>query len=112
MRGCGGSGPRGVAPMTAPARALLRSVAGALRQADPAHAPLGTRWMSVIRASCFIRAGYGGALLCFPGPMITAMTGAPASGRVRAVARVLGTRQLVQAAVCGLAPERGLVQAG
>jgi hypothetical protein len=98
--------------MTAPARALFRSVAGALRQAGPVSAPPGTRWMSIARASCVVRAGYGGALLCVPGPMITAVTGAPASGRVRAVARVLGARQLVQAAVCGLAPGRGLVQAG
>jgi hypothetical protein len=92
--------------MTASARALLRSVAGPLQQAGPAPATLGTRWMSVVRA------GYGAALLCVPGPMITAVTGAPASGRVRTVARVLGARQLVQAAVCGLAPGRRLVQAG
>jgi len=92
--------------MTAPAQALLRSVASALQQAGPARFPLGTRWMSVVRA------GYGSALLCVPGLVISAVTGAPASGRVRAVARVLGVRQLVQAAVCGMAPRRGLVQAG
>jgi len=92
--------------MTASARALLRSVAGAVQQDGPAPAALGTRWMNVVRA------GYGGALLCVPGPMISAVTGAPVSGRVRAVARVLGARQLVQAAVCGLAPGRRLVQAG
>lgn len=98
--------------MTASARALLRSVAGALQQAGPAPATLGTRWMSAVRAGSVVRAGYGAALLCVPGPMITAVTGAPVSGRVRAVAHVLGARQLVQAAVCGLAPDRGLVQAG
>ena len=98
--------------MTASARALLRSVAGALQQAGQAPAPLGTRWTSVARACCIVRASYGGALLCVPGPMITAVTGAPASGRVRAVARVLGARQLAQAVVCGLAPRRGLIQAG
>jgi hypothetical protein len=87
-------------------RALLRSVASCLRQAGPVPAPPGTRWMSVVRAS------YGGTLLFAPGPMITAVTAAPVSGRVRAVARVLGARQLVQAAVCGLAPARGLIQAG
>jgi len=92
--------------MTGSARALLRSLAGALQQAGPAPATLGTRGASVVRV------GYGVALLCIPGPMISAVTGAPVSGRVRAVARVLGARQLVQAAVCGLAPGRGLVQAG
>jgi hypothetical protein len=94
--------------MTASARiwALLRSLAGALQQADAMPAPLGARWMSVVRAV------YGGALLFVPGPMITAVTGAPASGRARTVARVLGASQLVQAAVCGLAPARGLIQAG
>jgi len=66
----------------------------------------GVRWMSIVRAS------YGWALLCVPGPMITAVTGAPVSGRVRAVARVLGARQIVQAAVCGLVPAPGLIQAG
>ena len=115
MRGSGGSGHRRVAAMTAPTRirALLRSVASCLRQAGPAPAtlgpvpaPPGTRWMSVVRAS------YGGTLLFAPGPVITAVAAAPVSGRVRAVARVLGARQLVQAAVCGLAPERGLIQAG
>jgi hypothetical protein len=64
------------------------------------------RWMSVARA------GYGGALLCVPGPMITALTGTPVAGRDLAVARVLGVRQLAQAAVCGPAPARGLIQAG
>ena len=92
--------------MTASARTLIRSAAAARQQAGPVPVPLGTRWTSVVRA------GYGVALLCVPGPMITAVTGAPASGRVRAVARVLGARQLAQAAVCGLAPARGLVQAG
>jgi hypothetical protein len=94
-------------------RVLLRSIEGNLRQAGPvlaspgmAPAPPGTRWMSIVRAS------YGGALLFAPLPMITAVTGAPVSGRVRAVARVLGTRQLVQAMVCGLAPARGLIQVG
>ena len=87
-------------------RALLRTVMGSLGQLAPAPAPLGVRWMSVARA------GYGGALLCAPGPIIAALTGAPANGRVLAVARVLGVRQLAQAAVCGLAPARGLIQAG
>lgn len=87
-------------------RALLRSAVASLGQLAPPPAPLAVRWMSVARA------GYGAALLHDPGPMITALTGAPVSGRERAVARVLGARQVAQAAVCGLAPTRGLIQAG
>jgi hypothetical protein len=44
------------------------------------------------------RAGYGAALLLAPGPVIRVCTGQPAGPRVRAVARVLGARHLVQAA--------------
>jgi hypothetical protein len=87
-------------------RALLHSALGSLGQLAPAPVPLGVRWMSVARA------GYGATLLCVPGPMITALTGMPVSGRERAVARLLGARQLTQAAVCGLMPTRGLIQAG
>jgi hypothetical protein len=45
------------------------------------------------------RACYGGALLVAPGPVIRWCTGRPASPRTRAVARVLGARHLLQAAV-------------
>jgi len=94
--------------MTCPARiqALLGSAVGGQRHFRPAPAPVGMRWMSAVRAA------YGGALLCAPGPMISALTAAPASGRARAVARVLGARQVAQAVVCGLAPRRGVIQAG
>jgi hypothetical protein len=94
--------------MTASARiqALLRSAAGSQRQTGPGPAALGMRFM------CAARAAYGAVLLCVPGPVISALTAAPASGRARAVARVLGARQVIQAAVCGLAPRRGLIQAG
>jgi hypothetical protein len=45
------------------------------------------------------RAGYGGALLIVPGPVIRLATGRPAGPRARAVARVLGARHLLQAAL-------------
>jgi hypothetical protein len=87
-------------------RAVQRAIASRARHAAPAPALPGTRWANLVRA------GYGLALLCVPGPMITAMTGQPASSRARAVARVLGARHVAQAAVCGLVPTRGLIQAG
>ncbi len=46
-----------------------------------------------------VRASYGGALLIVPGPLIRAATGRPAGPRARAVARVLGARHLLQAAL-------------
>jgi hypothetical protein len=94
--------------MTGAARigVLLRSAVNSRRQPDLAPAPPGLRWMNAVRAA------YGGALLCVPGPIISAVTVAPASRRARTVARVLGARQVAQAAVCGLAPTRGLIQAG
>jgi hypothetical protein len=64
------------------------------------------------RRASLARAGYGLALLCVPGRLITAATGRPASARARAVARVLGVRHLAQAAVCGTLPVRGLLAAG
>lgn len=64
------------------------------------------------RALSVVRASYGLALLSVPGPMIRAMTGAPVASRSLAVARVLGARQLAQAAICGLAPTRRLIAAG
>ena len=45
------------------------------------------------------RACYGGALLVAPGTVIRWCTGRPAGPRTRAVARVLGARHLLQAAV-------------
>ncbi|HTS98533.1 MAG TPA: hypothetical protein VMI33_18135 [Streptosporangiaceae bacterium] len=46
-----------------------------------------------------VRAGYGGALLIAPGLVIRLVTGEPAGPRARAVARVLGARHLLQAAL-------------
>ncbi len=44
-----------------------------------------------------LRAGYGAALLCAPGPLIRRVTGTRADRRSRVTARVLGGRHLVQA---------------
>ena len=46
-----------------------------------------------------VRAGYGGALLTVPGPVIRLATARPAAPRARAVARALGARYLLQAAL-------------
>jgi hypothetical protein len=51
------------------------------------------------------RAGYGGALLIVPGPVIRLVAGRPAGSRARAVARVLGARHLLQAALTAAAPD-------
>ena len=76
------------------------------RAAAPSPALPGTRWASVARAA------YGAALLCVPGPIVSMVTGEPATPRVRSVVRVLGVRHLAQAAICGLVPARGLIRAG
>ena len=47
------------------------------------------------------RGAYGAVLLCAPGPLTSAAAGRPASTGARATARVLGARQLLQAAVTG-----------
>ncbi len=46
-----------------------------------------------------VRAGYGAGLLLLPGPVIRLSTGRPAGHRTRNVARLLGARHLVQAAL-------------
>ena len=58
------------------------------------------------------RAGYGAALLCAPGPMIGVVTGKPPSRRARRVARVLGVRHLIQAAVTTFNPGPEVVALG
>jgi hypothetical protein len=94
--------------MTASAQAGSRQrlIGGGRRDARNSPALPGTRWMSVVRA------GYGVVLLLWPGLLITAVTDAPASLRVRTVARVLGARHVAQATICGMAPARALIQAG
>jgi hypothetical protein len=53
------------------------------------------------------RAGYGGALLVVPGPVIRLVAGRPAGSRARTVARVLGARHLLQAALTTAAAPGG-----
>jgi hypothetical protein len=59
------------------------------------------------------RAGYGAALLLAPGPAIRLSTGRPAGHRTRNVARLLGARHLIQAAVtAGIGPSAELLGLG
>jgi hypothetical protein len=65
---------------------------------------------SILQAA---RAGYGAALLLVPGPVIRLSTGRPAGHRTQNVARVLGVRHLIQAAVtAGAGPSAELLGLG
>lgn len=55
------------------------------------------------------RAAYGAALLAVPGLLLGIVTGTPATRRDREVARVLGARHLLQAAVTLMASDRMVV---
>jgi len=59
-----------------------------------------------------LRAGYGIVLILAPGPAIGLVTGRPPSGRACLVARVLGTRHLVQATLTALAPQPAVLELG
>jgi hypothetical protein len=59
-----------------------------------------------------IRAGYGVLLVVAPGAVIRLATGQPSGRRERAVARLLGTRHVVQAAITAFAPVPGVLAAG
>jgi hypothetical protein len=60
-------------------------------------------------ARVLLRGAYGVALCATPGAVLGLAGGPPASRRARTVARILGVRQLAQAAVSGraLAPDIG-----
>jgi hypothetical protein len=58
------------------------------------------------------RASYGVALVLAPGPVIYLATGSFPGRRARRVARVLGVRHLIQAAISSLAPLPGVLAAG
>jgi hypothetical protein len=92
--------------VSAQLRALQRSMGGRPRHPLRAPALPGTRWVSIARAC------YGVVLLSVPGPLITGVIGGPVSARIRAVARVLGARQLAQGTISCLAPTSGLIRAG
>ncbi len=59
-----------------------------------------------------VRATYGAALVFMPGPVIWLATGRLPSRRACRVARVLGTRHLIQAALTAAAPEPAVLVAG
>jgi hypothetical protein len=58
------------------------------------------------------RATYGAALVLVPGPAIRLATGRVPGRRACRVARVLGTRHLVQAALTAAAPEPAVLATG
>jgi len=59
-----------------------------------------------------VRAAYGAALVLAPGPAIRLATRRHPSRRTCRVARVLGTRHLVQAALTAAAPGPGMLAIG
>jgi hypothetical protein len=59
-----------------------------------------------------IRAGYGLTLVAAPGAVIRLVTGHLPGRRERRVARLLGARHLIQAAVTALAPVPSVLAAG
>jgi hypothetical protein len=59
-----------------------------------------------------IRAGYGVTLVAVPGVLIRLVAGHPPGRRERRVARLLGARHLIQAAVSAFAPAPGVLAAG
>jgi hypothetical protein len=64
------------------------------------------------RALQIVRATYGAALVLVPGPAIRLATGRLPSRRACRVARVLGTRHLIQAALTAAAPEPAVLALG
>jgi hypothetical protein len=64
------------------------------------------------RAFPLARGSYGAVLLCAPGAAIRLCTGRPASPHARAVARLLGARHLIQAAVTAAAPGTAVLTIG
>ena len=59
-----------------------------------------------------VRAAYGAVLVLMPGPVIWLATGRRPSRRACRVARVLGTRHLIQAALTAATPEPAVLAAG
>jgi len=59
-----------------------------------------------------IHACYGVVLVAAPGAVIRLATGQPSGRRERGIARLLGARHLVQAAITALAPVPGVLAAG
>ena len=67
---------------------------------------------AALRAFLLTRACYGAILLCAPGAVIGWCSGQPASTRARTMARVLGSRHVIQAAVTAGAPNALVLRVG
>lgn len=67
---------------------------------------------AAVRGLRVVRAAYGAALVLAPGPAIRVATGRLPSRRARRVARVLGARHLIQAALTAAAPEPAVLEIG
>jgi hypothetical protein len=67
---------------------------------------------AALRAFLLTRACYGAVLLCALGAVIGRCAGQPASTRARTVARVLGSRHVIQAAVTAGAPNALALRVG
>ncbi len=65
-----------------------------------------------MRTLIAIRAGWGAALLIAPGAVLGALPHQQIDGRARAFARILGARDLVQAATIAWRPTRGWLLGG
>ncbi len=70
------------------------------------------RGASVARGAAVARGAYGAFLLCAPGAALAACGAGPASTGVRSVARLLGARHLIQAAVTARMPGPAVLTAG
>jgi hypothetical protein len=95
--------------VTATARGMARTApvtaaAGGLARTAPTAA--------TARGLQKIRATYGAALVFMPGPVIWLATGRRPSPRACRVARLLGTRHLIQAALTAAAPEPAVLAIG
>lgn len=55
---------------------------------------------------------WGTALVCCPGPVLTAVAGQPVGRPELLILRVLGARHLAQAAVSAAVPSRAVLRAG
>jgi hypothetical protein len=67
---------------------------------------------AALRAFSLTRACYGAVLLCAPGAVIGWCSGQPASTRARTMARVLGSRHVIQAAVTAGPPNALVLRVG
>jgi hypothetical protein len=88
------------------------AIAGRLAPVLAPDGPASADW--VLGAVTLVRAAYGAALCCAPGPMLRLEggPGAAASPGARAMARILGGRHLVQAVLSATRPTPAVLAAG